>query len=433
TYIEESQYRVNRVFQKDIFYYSDGLRTKLLENLKKIHFSPIELNVLAALLLGQQQEINQAIIRDYQMAGAIHILSVSGLHVGFIVLFLNFILKQLPKKKWANLLKLTVTLLCLWGFALIAGLSPSVIRSVTMFSFVAIGLYLNRKTNMFHTLLVSLLIILLFEPSFLFDVGFQLSYVALFFILWLQPLISQFWTPKNKILSYFWDIVTVSFAAQIGTFPISIYYFHQFPGLFFLTNLIVIPFLSVIMASGLLLMTLSLLGLMPVSLVFFVEKSITTLNQFIHWIATFDEFVFTNIPLTNTMLLTYYLLIVSTVLYLSKPIFRRMLLFLISGVLLQVSYLHAKWETEHAQEWIVFNLSKSTLLVDRIGAKVTVYKDFSGTKNDPLQPYLVANFSEVIYEYTLPKLMFAQNKKIAILDSSRYYPKGENPDILLLR
>ena len=216
-----------------------------------------KLQVVSALILGQQQDISKEILKDYQYAGAIHILSVSGLHVGFILLFITFLLRPLPKNKYGNWIRLLAILLGLWGFAIIAGLSPSVIRSATMFSFVAIGMNLKRSTNIFHTLLVSLFIILLFKPSFLFDVGFQLSYLSLFFILWIQPLLSKIWIPKNKILRYFWDILTVSFAAQIGALPLSIYYFHQFPGLFFVTNIIILPFLSIIMGLGVFVMTLA--------------------------------------------------------------------------------------------------------------------------------------------------------------------------------
>jgi competence protein ComEC len=192
--------------------------------------------VVSALILGQQQDISKEILKDYQYAGAIHILSVSGLHVGFILLFITFLLKPLRKDKLGNTIRLLTIIISLWGFAILAGLSPSVVRSVTMFSFVAVGMYLKRSTNIFHTLLVSMFLILFFQPSFLFDVGFQLSYLSLFFILWLQPVISNLWEPKNKIVSYFWDILTVSFAAQIGAFPLSIFYFHQFPGLFFINK-----------------------------------------------------------------------------------------------------------------------------------------------------------------------------------------------------
>ncbi|HEY0091899.1 MAG TPA: ComEC/Rec2 family competence protein, partial [Flavobacterium sp.] len=159
-------------YVKDIWYYSDVVRSRMIENLRKSGFSKNELAVITALILGQQQEISAEILQSYQYAGAIHILSVSGLHVGFILVFLNFILKGVPNNRSGASIKFVVILLSLWSFAIIAGLAPSIVRSATMFSFVAWGLYLRRSTNIFHTLLVSLLLILLWSPSFLFDVGF---------------------------------------------------------------------------------------------------------------------------------------------------------------------------------------------------------------------------------------------------------------------
>jgi competence protein ComEC len=433
TYVEDSELKIQPNLVKDLFYYSDAVRSKILVGLKEAQFQSVELNVLAALILGQQQDISKDIVLDYQNAGAVHILSVSGLHVGFIVLLLGFVLKYLPKTKWINYFKLAFILLVLWGFAFIAGLSPSVIRSVTMFSFVAVGLHLKRKTNMFHTLLVSLLLILLFEPSFLFDVGFQLSYLALFFILWLQPLLGAFWEPEYKITKYFWDILTVSFAAQLGTVPISIYYFHQFPSLFFVTNLIIIPFLSVIMALGLLLMILILLNVPPIFLVRFVEKSITFLNYIIHKIASFDQMVLTDIPFNAMMALSCYLLLITAVMYFKRPSFRRIVFFSVGVVLLQSSFFYTRWATENKNELIVFNIQKSTLLAQRNGEKVTLFKDTETDKYNPIQPYLTANFLKVVKESRVPKLLYVLNKKIVIIDSTGAYPKNVRPDLLIMR
>jgi competence protein ComEC len=198
-YADASEIKIGSIVQKDIWYYTSRLRTKIIRNLEKSNFNKAELNVAIALILGQQQDISPEIIRDYQFAGAVHILSVSGLHIGFILLFVTFILKPFPNTRRGSFIKLIIILASLSTFGLIAGLAPSVLRSVTMFSFVAIGMYLRRSTNVFHTLLVSMLLILLVQPSFLFDVGFQLSYVALFFILWLQPLLASLWLPKNII------------------------------------------------------------------------------------------------------------------------------------------------------------------------------------------------------------------------------------------
>ena len=188
-YADASEIKIGSIVQKDVWYYTSKLRTKIIRNLEKSNFNKAELNVAIALILGQQQDISPDIIKDYQYAGAVHILSVSGLHIGFILLFVTFLLKPFPNTRRGSFIKLIIILVSLSTFGVIAGLAPSVLRSVTMFSFVAIGMYLRRSTNIFHTLLVSMLLILLFQPSFLFDVGFQLSYLALFFILWLQPLL----------------------------------------------------------------------------------------------------------------------------------------------------------------------------------------------------------------------------------------------------
>jgi competence protein ComEC len=257
-YVGSSDVKISTKIDKSIWYYSAKLRDRIVENLRKSNFNSEELNVVVALILGQQQDISPEILHDYQFAGAVHILSVSGLHVGYLLLFINFLLLPFPKSKIGNLARFFIIFFSLGGFAIIAGLSPSVVRSVTMFSFVAGGMCLKRETNIFHTLLVSLLLILIVSPSFLFDVGFQLSYVSLFFIVWLQPLFKQIWQPNNKIKGYFWDILTVSFAAQIGAFPLSIYYFHQFPGLFFLTNLVILPAIGLIMALGVFVMIIAI-------------------------------------------------------------------------------------------------------------------------------------------------------------------------------
>jgi competence protein ComEC len=158
-----------------------NFRSKIIKKLELSNFKNDELNILIALLLGQQQDISPEILKDYQYAGAVHVLSVSGLHVGFILLFITFILKPLSNSRRNSFLKLIIILASLWTFGILAGLSASVVRSVVMFSFVAIGNNIRRTVNIYHTLLVSILLILLWRPSFLFDIGFQLSYLALFF------------------------------------------------------------------------------------------------------------------------------------------------------------------------------------------------------------------------------------------------------------
>ncbi|WP_425269133.1 ComEC/Rec2 family competence protein [Flavobacterium urumqiense] len=435
-YADTDEIRINTEIEKNIWYYTSKLRSTIIRNLEKSDFHKTELNVAIALILGQQQDISPEIIRDYQYAGAVHILSVSGLHIGFILLFVTFILKPLPNTKRGSLFKLIIILSSLFLFGIIAGLAPSVVRSVTMFSFVAIGNHLRRSVNIYHTLLVSILIILLFEPSFLFDVGFQLSYIALFFIIWLQPLLASVWLPKNKITKYIWDILTVSFAAQIGTLPLSIYYFHQFPGLFFVTNLVIIPLLSIIMVLGVVVMVLAAFGYVPFVFAKPLEWSIYYLNKIINSIASLEQFIIHNISFNYSLLITSYLLIIAAVIWFKKPNFSKFIFLLITIVILQTSFLQNRYNIQNQQEWVVFNLKKNTLITERNGNDVSMYANDSilkiSRKNSTLNSYLVGNFSILKTKKRLQNIAFFKGNKIMIIDSFGIYPKNIKPDILML-
>lgn len=435
-YADVSEIKIGSNIQKDAWYYASNLRTKIIRNLEKSNFNKTELHVAIALILGQQQDISPEIIKDYQYAGAVHILSVSGLHIGFILLFVTFLLKPFPNTKRGSFVKLIIILVSLSTFGVIAGLAPSVLRSVTMFSFVAIGMYLRRSTNIFHTLLVSMLLILLFQPSFLFDVGFQLSYLALFFILWLQPLLAQLWSPKYKIVNYFWEILTVSFAAQIGTLPLSIYYFHQFPGLFFVTNLVIIPFLSVIMGLGVLVMVLAAFDFVPLFLAKSLEWSIYFLNKIINSIASLEQFIFRDIPFNWQLLLSLYCLIITMIVWFKKPSFNRLILALMGVIIFQIAYFQTQWTIQNEKELIVFNSKKSTLIAERNGVNITLYANDSllkaASNNQVLLSYLMGNFSNLKTTKRLQNLIYFNGNKILVVDSLGVYPKHIKPDIVVV-
>ncbi|SFE88740.1 ComEC/Rec2 family competence protein [Flavobacterium xueshanense] len=435
-YADVDEIKIGTEIEKNIWYYSSKLRTRIIRNLEKNDFNKTELNVAIALIMGQQQDISPEIIRDYQYAGAVHILSVSGLHIGFILLFVTFILKPIPNTKRGSFIKLITILISLSMFGIIAGLAPSVVRSVTMFSFVAIGNHLRRSVNIYHTLLVSVLLILLFEPSFLFDVGFQLSYIALFFIIWLQPLLSSIWKPKYKVSKYIWDILTVSFAAQIGTLPLSIYYFHQFPGLFFVTNLIIIPILSIIMILGVLVMLLAAFNMIPVFLSQLLEWNIYYLNKIINAIASLEQFIIQDIPLHFYLLLSGYLLLFALIIWFKKPSFNRLAVILISIIILQFSYFKIEYKIQNEEEFIVFNSRKNTLIAERNGENILIYANDSilktAQKSSLLKSYRIGNLSTLQQKMRLQNFMFFNGKKIFVLDSSGIYPKNIKPDIIIL-
>jgi competence protein ComEC len=422
--------------ENTIWTYFSNYREKIIAVFEKSNLNKEELTVFIALLLGQQQDISPEILKDYQFAGAVHILSVSGLHVGLILGFIHLLLRSIPNSKKGKLSKLIIILLSLWSFAILAGLSPSVVRSVTMFSFLAIGTNLQRTVNIYHTLLVSMFLILLIKPSFIYDVGFQLSYLALFFIVWVDPLYEKIWIPKNSIVNYFWKIICMSTSAQIGAMPLSIFYFHQFPGLFFLTNILIIPLLNVVMALGVFSLIFACFGFVPILVIKPLEWSIWLLNAIIHWVASFESFVIKNISFSESMLWISYILIISWILWFKKNTYFRLTFSLLSLLVLQLVLIYQKNETQTAQEGIIFNSRKNTLITERIGENVTLFANDSiisnVDKNITIQSYLVGNFCKLHKKEIVENLLFINNKKVLIIDSSSVYNPNIKPDILLL-
>lgn len=432
---EASTVSVSQALKKDLWYYSGKLHSRILANLRKANFRETEMNVALALILGQRQEISADIVQDYQFSGATHILSVSGLHVGFIMMFVSFVLQPVPNTRSGSFFKLIAVLISLAIFAIISGLSPPVLRSVVMFSFLAIGNHLVRRVNTYHTLIVSIFLILLAEPYFLFDVGFQLSYLALFFIIWLQPLADKVGNPRNKILSYIWKIILVSFAAQIGTLPLCLYYFHQFPGLFFVTNVLIIPTLSFIMLCGILVMAAAVFFEPPLFLIQIFEYSIYILNKSIHFIASLESFVIRDISFNFYYLIALYLFIISVIIWIKRPSYSKLIFALCATILVQFSFIVTKIDTQSSRESIIYSIKNKTLLSERNGRNITFYHkaELSDDTNQFVtNPYAVGNFANTITREKFDNLLFINGKKISIIDSSCIYPRRISPDILLL-
>lgn len=213
--------------------------------------STAESAVFSALILGIKDHLDNDLTKAYASAGAMHVLAVSGLHVGIVFLILNYLFKPLMRLPHGNWIVFFLHLIGLWSYALITGFSPSVMRAVTMFSIVTLAGTSARSSNIYNTIAMSALILLLWEPNFIFAIGFQLSYAAVLGIIYLQPKLYNLWIPKYRLVDWAWQITAVSIAAQMATFPLGLYYFHQFPSYFFISNLLVIPAVGVILHVGL--------------------------------------------------------------------------------------------------------------------------------------------------------------------------------------
>jgi competence protein ComEC len=214
----------------------------------------------SALVLGVTDGLDQELLQAYASTGALHVLAVSGLHVSIIYWILLLILKPLDRpgaSKWCLAL---ISVFLLWSYAFISGWSPSVLRAVMMFTFVAFARPWRQSTNIFNTLASSMFCLLLYDPYFIMSVGFQLSYLAVFGIVWLQPRLYGLWEPRARLWDEIWKVSSVSLAAQIATLPIGFYYFHQFPNYFLAANLAIIPISFVVLVLGLAIPAFSFFG-----------------------------------------------------------------------------------------------------------------------------------------------------------------------------
>ncbi|MDR0414120.1 MAG: ComEC family competence protein [Prevotellaceae bacterium] len=240
-----------------------NVRKKLLAYFARQGVAGEELAVLQALTLGDKSRLDADLRQSYAAAGAMHILAVSGLHVGIISMVLGFLLKFLDRQKHGKILRGVIVLLCMWSYALVAGLSPSVQRATIMFTVLTVGNMFSRTTNTYNTLAFSAFLICAFDPLSLFDAGFQLSYAAVLTILFFQPRIYRLLHFKRYLSDAVWSLVSVSLAANIGTFPISVYLFHQFPLHFLITNILVNIPTMLIMAGFVLTLPFAFISAIP--------------------------------------------------------------------------------------------------------------------------------------------------------------------------
>lgn len=233
--------KTNKNKANSIFIFSYNIRTYFDNILSKYLEDSSSYSIASAITLGIRNHIDDNLNQAFARTGTIHILAVSGLHVGIIYLPLMLLLGRIPKRKWTSFFKISIILSVLWLYALITGLSPSVVRASTMFSFLAIGEVIGRKTNVFNSLAAAALFTLTIDANTIFQVGFQLSYLAVAGIGLFYTQLVQLLSFKTLLISKIWKLLCVSFSAQVATAPLALYYFHQFPNYFLFSNLLIVP------------------------------------------------------------------------------------------------------------------------------------------------------------------------------------------------
>jgi competence protein ComEC len=337
---------------------ADRSRNQLLNIYRRFSIEGDEFAVLAALTLGFTDDLQPDLMASYSATGAMHILSVSGLHVGIIYVVIAFILSFMDKNRKLRVIRAIAIILFLWIYAFITGLSPSVVRSALMFSLVAAAGAFERKSQIYNTVFMSAFFMLLLNPDYLFDVGFQLSYAAVLSIVFFQRPFSNLVPVNNKLLRWLRDLIAVSVAAQLGTLPVTLYYFQQFPNYFLLTNIVAIPLSSVVIYLAILLLCVNFVPYLSVGIAFLLKWSVWLMNLLIVGIQNLP-FAVSAMPLRfDQMLMLFAAVACITIFFYSRKFAA-----LIGGLSLIIAILVIsvliKWQTLHTREFVVYSSSKS--------------------------------------------------------------------------
>ena len=404
-----------------------------------------EPGIAEALLIGYKEDLDKDLVQAYSNTGVVHIIAISGLHLGLIYAVLLWLLNRVPVLKRSRHAKVVLLISSLWLFALLTGGSASVLRSAVMFTVIVAGKYYFRQSSVYNSLATSAFILLCYNPFFLWDVGFQLSYCAVIGIVSLQQFIYRQWYISNWCGRQLWSMASVTIAAQLTAFPLCIYYFHQFPNMFLLTNLVAVPLSTVILFAEILLVIIAPLHAAATWLGKITGLFIYIMNEVILFFDSFSFSVWDNIyadVFTSLSLYTFLFFVMAGWMNSRRRYFHISLFCLALFTALHTLYF---LQAQQQRKIIIYNVSRHRAVdfIDRdrfVFAGDSILSQPGLQQNFHLKPARIA-LQATHAEESLPALR-QQNgyysfyhKKIVMIDSSAVFsmPAGsKKTDVLLL-
>lgn len=402
-----------------------------------------EVSVAEALLIGYRDDLDRDLVQAYSNTGVVHVIAISGLHLGLIYWLLLFLLKPLDKRKELKWMKPLIAVLLLWIFSLLTGAGASVVRAAFMFTIIALGGIIGRRANIYNSMGASALIMLLWNPFLLWDVGFQLSYAAVLSIVLFMKPIYHWMNIHNKLLDKGWQLCAVTLSAQILTLPLCMYHFHQAPNLFLITNIVAVPLSSLILFGEILLIAVSFSSQLSNAVGFVLSYLLKWMNDFITWADHFSFAVTDGIMHTPLQTLLLYLFIAATGIWLLNKNAKALKWSLICLGLffgLQSFYLY---ETKQQQKLVVYNLSQHSAVDFMLGDRYlftgdTVLLKDGFLRNFHLKPSRIMHRT---YEQSLKPNLFEQSvytingKTIVFLHENFWFkdqPQKIKADVLIV-
>jgi competence protein ComEC len=372
SFIDENSFKLLDRFERSFFQeFIYSLQTSFNEMLES-HLEGENLAVAKAIILGDKSMLDSETKNSFSATGAMHVLAVSGLHIGLILQIMMEVAKFFSRFISRKRAVLSILIL-LWIYSILTGFSPSVIRSIFMFTILVLAQFFGKEQNNINSLFFSAFVLLLFQPMFLFDIGFQLSYLAMVGIYTLYRPIESWYQPKNKIIKYFWQGTAVGFAAQCMTVPLTLYYFHQFPNYFAIANLGLMVVSGLVLGLGIALFALHYIPLIGKLTGFLLMISIAGMLWFIQWVEHLPGAVaygfnlpFIFVPIIS--ILTFFLVKITS----------NRLIWKITAVAFSISLIltiYFRWNSLNDSHICVLNQNKLSLIVKNKNQLICLYND----------------------------------------------------------
>jgi competence protein ComEC len=382
--------------------YALRLRRELVAKIRLNIHDPQAAAVASTLILGYRTDLSNDVLQAYSQTGTVYVLTVSGAQVAVIYFILIWALGFLNRYKYGKVFRAVFIIGILWYYALLTGVSISVCRAVLMVSVVVIGKTFNRYINSLNVLAASAFMLLLYDPLFITDVGFQLAYLAVFGLIVFRPVIYKWLKFKNRVADRLWQLCSVSLAAQLITFPLSAFYFHQFPVYFLFSNLFAFIPATIIMACGSVYLLLPQMPVVSKCLGYVVEKTILLMNKVLSVTAHLPLASVNKIWLNTTEYLLLYAVIIGFFCYIY---YRRTWLLkagLVCILLLSISISYKSIAAIRSNSIAFLNVRKHVGIVMRKGKNAIVISDMKDTDKNyqyAIQPYLDSSKVENIRLY----------------------------------
>ena len=348
------------------------LSRKIEDKIDDSNLTDLSKGLLKALVLGRKEGLPDELLESFSDSGIMHLLALSGLHIGILTIILTFLLKPIKLLRRGKLIRSLVVVLLLWYYTYITGFSSSIIRATIMFSIIVIGHGMRREVNIFNSLAIAALVLLIINPNYLFDVGFQLSFSAVIGIVWIFPLFSRLWRPKNKALRYLWSLLIVSISAQVATFPFTVYYFHKFSGLFFIANIIEIPLITVLLGLSYFVLVLLMFGV-QFNIANSVYDGIVRIIEMVSLkISDVDSMVFDKLFINGFYVVVLFLLVIAIVLFIENKRIVNLYFALIMIISMQ---LYSLFEVVNSSKKQILMLAKNEIISQGGFGYFSNYKD----------------------------------------------------------